>query len=45
MREPLVYIDCTLPGDMTIAEYRRSRRALAPRPQPRLRRAIRRLAR
>jgi hypothetical protein len=37
-REPLSYVDCSLPRtNMTLAEYRRSRRA-EPQPRRRLRR-------
>lgn len=40
-REPLSYVDCSLPRTtMTLAEYRRSRQ---PEPQPR--RRLRRMAR
>jgi hypothetical protein len=41
-REPLSYVDCSLPRtNMTLAEYRRTRR---PEPQPQPRRHLRRLA-
>jgi hypothetical protein len=42
-REPLSYVDCSLPRTtMTLAEYRRSRR---PEPEPQPRHRLRRMAR
>ncbi len=43
MRESIVYIDSSLPADMTLGEYRRSR-AAARRPRPRRFRRVSRVA-